>query len=107
MKKLALLLTFVLLSTSIALASKYPRYDAELSKIRSVKNAQTTVINNEMKEIATKIETLELNTTVSSAEKNRQLAQYNAELNRLAAKKQQLQTKYNADKAELKRLYKH
>ncbi len=107
MKKLALLLTFVILSTSIALASKYPKYDAELSKIRTVKNSQTTVINNEIKDIATKIEELEANTTMSTAEKNRKLAEYNAELDKLTTRKIQISEKYNADKARLKQLYKH
>lgn len=107
MKKLALLLTVVMLSTSVALASKYPKYDAEVKKIRTVKNAQTSVIKKEMKDIAVKIEAVETNTTMSSVEKRKKIAQYNAELNKLSARELEISTKYNSDKAKLKKLYKH
>ena len=107
MKKLVLLLSFIILTTSVALASKYPKYDAELSKIRTVKNAQTSAINKEMQTIALQMEELETNTAISTREKNQKMTEYNAQLNKLSAKKQRISAKYNADKKELKRLYKH
>lgn len=107
MKKIALLLTLLMLTTSIALASKYPKYDAELSKVRQVKNAQTSVINKEIKEIAVEMEALEANTTMSSAEKSRKMAEYNARLDKLTTRKVTIQKQYDSDKARLKKLYKH
>lgn len=107
MKKLALLLTFVILASGFAFAGKYPKYDAEVSKIRSVKNAQTSAINQEMKEISAQIEELQLNTSMSSAQKSVKMREYNSRLNKLATRKVEIQNKYNADKERLKVLYKH
>ncbi|MBR6163822.1 hypothetical protein IKQ26_08040 [bacterium] len=107
MKKLAILLTFVILSSGFAFAGKYPKYDAEVSKIRSVKNARTSVINQEMKDISVKMEELQLNNSISPSEKSKQMREYNRRLNNLALEKTEISNKYNADKARLKELYKH
>ena len=107
MKKTALLLTLLMLTTSIALASKYPKYDAELSKVRQVKNAQTSVINKEIKEVAAEMEALETNTTMSQEEKIKKRTEYSEKLNNLTTRKVKIQKQYDADKAQLKRLYKH
>ena len=107
MKKIVILLSMVMLVSGAAYASKYPKYDAELSKIRTIKNAQTSVINEEISDLATKIENLELDTTISAAQKNAQLKEYNKKIEELTAKKIRIADKYNADKKRLKILYKH
>lgn len=107
MKKLAVLLAFVMFSTGFAFAGKYPKYDAEVSKIRTVKNAQTSAINQEIKEITAEMEELQLNTTMSSAQKSIKMREYNSKLNKLATRKVEIQNQYNADKERLKALYKH
>ena len=76
MKKLALLLCVIMLSSTMVYAKSNPKYDSELSKIRTVKNAQTSVINKEIKAIVTEMEALELNTTVSASEKTRRVNEY-------------------------------
>ena len=106
MKKLALALSLVVLSANIVMASSHPKYDAELSKIRTVKNAQTSVINSQIKEIAIKIEALEADTTMTASQKKKQLNEYNAELDKLTNRKNQISEKYKTDKARLKRMYK-
>ena len=107
MKNAVILLSLVMLASGFAYASKYPKYDAELSKIRTVKNAQTSAINKEISDYAVKIENLELNTTISASEKNAKLREYNAKIDELNARKTRISDKYNADKQRLKILYKH
>ena len=107
MKKIALLLSLILLSSAMAFAGGNSKYEAELSKIRTVKNAQTSVINSQIKEIAVKIEELEASTTVSSSEKTRKMSEYNAQLDKLTTRKNEINKKYKADKAKLKRMYKY
>ena len=107
MKKIAVLLSVIMFTVGIAYASKYPKYDAELSKIRTVKNAQTSVLNKQIKEIANNIETLELNTSISTAEKNKKMKEYNAQLDKLTTRKAEIEAKYKSDKQRLKTLYKH
>ena len=107
MKKMVLLLTVIMLSAGVVYASKYPKYDAELSKVRTVKNAQTAEINIQIKEIEVKIEELETNATINAAEKNAKINEYKSQLNSLTTKKTQIEEKYKTDKQRLKVLYKH
>ena len=107
MKKLVILLSLIVLASGVAYATKYPKYDAELSKIRTVKNAQTSAINKEISDYAIKIENLELNTTISASEKSAKLKEYNAKINELNTRKFQISEKYKADKKRLQTLYKH
>ena len=107
MKKLFILLSIMILSANFALASKYPKYDAEVSKIRTVKNAQTQVINTEINELSNQIEYTKSSTTLTAAQKNQKIQNYNIQIERLAAKKEQINQKYKNDKEILKMKYKH
>ena len=107
MKKAVILLSVIMLSAGIVYASKYPKYDAELSKIRTIKNAQTSEINKQISEIAINIQNLETKTGICVKEKETKLKEYNAKIDELSAKKFQIEQKYKADKQRLKTLYKH
>lgn len=107
MKKLVILLSIVILSSGIVYAAKYPKYDAELRKIRTVKNAQTAEINQQIIDLEVKIENLETDATISASQKSAQLRDYNLQIYKLKAKKTQISEKYKTDKERLKVLYKH
>lgn len=106
MKKFALILAILMLSSSFVYAGDKTRYKAELKKIKVIKNAQTRALKKQMKEIARKIEDTESSTTLSNTEKNRRINNYTAQLNNITNKKVQIKEKYKKDKAELKRKYK-
>ena len=106
-EKIAILLSLIMLASGVAYASKYPKYDAELSKIRTVKNAQTSAINKQISELAIKIENLEIDTTISTTEKNKKLKEYNEKIDELNTRKVNIAEKYKADKKRLQTLYKH
>lgn len=105
MKKILLTLFIILFSVNFALADK-PEYDAELSKIRTIKNAQISAISKQIKDISNKMMELELNTTISNSEKEKQLQIYTEKLDELTTKKYQISEKYKEDKAKLKKKYK-
>lgn len=105
MKKLILTFFIMLCSISFAFASK-PEYDAELSKIRTIKNVQTTALNKQIKSIEANILALELDETIPSTKKEQKLNLYTQKLEALTTKKYQIAEKYKKDKAELKKKYK-
>ena len=106
MKKIALILAILMLSSSFVYAGNKTRYKAEVKKIKMVKNAQTKALKKQMKDLARKIENTEASTSISNAEKNRRINNYNAQMNNITNKKVQVIEKYKKDKAELKRKYK-
>lgn len=106
MKKIALILAILMLSSSFVYAGNKTRYKAEVKKIKMVKNAQTKALKRQMKDLARKIEDTESSTTLSNAEKNRRINNYNAQMTNVTNKKVQVIEKYKKDKAELKRKYK-
>lgn len=106
MKKIALILAILMLSSSFVYAGNKTRYKAEVKKIKMVKNAQTKALKKQMKDLARKIEDTESSTTLSNAEKNRRINSYNAQMTNVTNKKVQVIEKYKKDKAELKRKYK-
>ena len=106
MKKIALILAILMLSSSFVYAGNKTRYKAEVKKIKMVKNAQTKALKKQMKDLARKIEDTESSTTLSNAEKNRRINNYNAQMTNVTNKKVQVIEKYKKDKAELKRKYK-
>ena len=105
MRKILLLLCIVLFSTNSVLASN-PVYDAELSKIRTIKNAKVSAINKQIKDLSVKITELELNTTETSELKEIKMKEYTEKLDKLTTKKYQISEQYKRDKAELKKKYK-
>ena len=105
MKKILLIFLVIMFSTNIVLANK-PEYDAELSKIRTIKNAQVSALNKQIKSISTNIMELELNTTISELEKEKKLEIYTKKLEDLTNKKYEISEKYKKEKAILKRKYK-
>jgi len=108
MKKVLLTVLLVAMSANIVLAgSKYPKYDEELAKVRTVKNAQMKVINAEIKNTTQKIEDLEENTTIYSQDRNLKLDEYNAKLKELQGRKTRLTNQYNTEKERLQKLYKN
>ena len=105
MKKITLILSIILFSANIVLANN-PVYDAELSKIRTIKNAKVSALNKQIKDISTKITELELNTTITELEKEKKINTYTKELDQLTTKKYQISEQYKKDKAILKKKYK-
>ena len=101
------LLTLLILVTSINIVyANNPQYESELSKIRTIKNAKTAILNKEIKEISSNIVELELNTTINELEKEKKLQLYNKKLEELATKKTEISEQYKRDKAVLKKKYK-
>lgn len=105
MKKLIATFIIMLCAVNFAFASK-PEYDAELSKIRTIKNAQTSALNKQIKSIESNILELELDETIPSSQKEQKLNLYTQKLEKLTTKKYQISEKYKKDKAELKMRYK-
>ena len=105
MKKLLVSFIIILLSANYTLASN-TLYDAELSKIRTIKNAKVSVLNKQINEISEKLVELELNTTMKESEKEKSIQSYNKQLEELTNKKTEISEQYKKDKAVLKKKYK-
>lgn len=105
LKKLVLIFMVILCSTNFAFANK-PEYDAELSKIRTIKKAQISALNTQIRDITSNITELELDTTISPSEKEYKMNLYTKKLEDLTSKKYQISEKYKKDKATLKKKYK-
>lgn len=105
MKKLVVTFFIMLFAINFAFANKL-EYEAELSKIRTIKNAQTSALNKQIKIINEHIIELEMNTTISGSEKEQKLRIYTKKLEKLTTKKQEISDKYRQDKAVLKKKYK-
>ena len=105
MKKLLVSFIIILLSANYTLANN-TLYDAELSKIRTIKNAKVSVLNKQINEISEKLVELELNTTMKESEKEKRIQSYNKQLEELTNKKTEISEQYKKDKAVLKKKYK-
>ena len=72
MKKIFLLSLILLISSDFILAANVT-YDNELRKIRTVKNAQMSVINEKINNIVSDMEDLQVNTNITTEEKNQKM----------------------------------
>ena len=107
MKKIVILLSLIMLASGVAYAAKYPKYDLELSKIRTVKNAQTAEINKQISELEVNIENFETDTSITAAQKNAKTVEYKNKINELTIQKNRIAEKYKVDKKKLQIMYKH
>ncbi|MCR5260831.1 MAG: hypothetical protein K6C94_03230 [Candidatus Gastranaerophilales bacterium] len=107
MKKFFILFSVMILSANFALASKYPVYDAEVRKIRTVKNAQMAGIEQQISNLEEKIEMTEKSSSLTAAQKNQRIKNYSSQLEKLITRKNQIKQKYKNDKELLKKKYKN
>ena len=105
MKKIVLSFLIVFFASNFAFASTQ-RYDDEMQKIKTVKNAQMEVINERIKEIVSEMETLNMDTTVAPIEKKQKMYEYQNQLDKLTTRKNEINKQYKSDKERLKFLYK-
>ena len=73
----------------------------ELSKLRTVKNAQTDEINKQINELEVNIENLETDTSITAAQKNAKTVEYKNKINELTIQKNRIAEKYKVDKKKL------
>ena len=106
MKKLVSIIFLFLLAANVCYADKN-WFDLEVAKIRDVKNAQTTAINNELTQIENGLLRIQADTRLSEEQKAKLSNDYNMRKSELTAEKNRIEEKYKADKAELKRRWKN
>ena len=105
MKKIILSVLILFIASNMVFASTQ-RYDDEMQKIKTVKNAQMDVINERIKDVVSEMETLNMDTTIAPMEKKQKMYEYQNQLDKLTTRKIQIEKQYKSDKERLKFLYK-
>lgn len=100
MKKLILLISLLLISTTCTFASS-DSYDAQLQQLKDAKSAKDTVINAQIKALTNEVEKLTLDESVSVSDKNAKIEKYTLQIQDLKNKKSAIREQYQKDKAKL------
>ncbi len=106
MKKFVAIAFLFLFAANVCYADKN-WFDIEVAKIRDVKNAQNSVINDELKKIDNSLLQIQADTRLSESQKAKLSHDYNARKSELTAEKARIEEQYKMDKAELKRRWKN
>lgn len=104
MKKIAVLLGFVLLSTNCCLA-KSLEYKLELGRLKNAKSAEYKVLNVQIDALSQKVTNLVNDTTVSEEKKQELIELYVSEIRTLKDQKLMVNYTYKKSKKDLKKRY--
>ncbi len=107
MKKLLIVLTLALLASSTLCYADKNWFDVELAKIRNVKEAKCDIINKQLAELSVLVARTQVDTTLTTAEKQQHINAYNNKISELNSQKQEIERQYVADKDTLKTRWKN
>ncbi len=106
MKKILIVMAVIALSANSLCYAEKNWFDVELAKIRNVKDAKCKLIDKEIADITTVTTRLQTDTSVSSAERQQQIAALNRRTSELNSQKTSIERQYKADKETLKNRWK-